>query len=119
MNTGNVRASVSTDGGLKWGALVNFGYGSGPQTVGSENGLFALSWDSAGVNWDRFIVATGTGVGTGTAAWVKNTLAGNNATGHVSIAGNVPGGNAQTVAGWGRWDAIGDVVGLSSGIVAP
>ena len=119
MNTGNVRASVTADGGATWGALVNFGYGSSPQAVGSENGLFALSWDSAGTNWDRFIVAAGTGVGTGTTAWIKNNLAGNNAIGSVSIAGNVPGGSAQTVAGWGRWDAIGDVVGLSSGIVAP
>ncbi len=118
MNTGNVRATVTVDGATTWGSLVSFGLGNNPQAVGSENGLYAISWDSAGANWDRYFVASGTGVGTGTAAWVKKNLAGNNASGPVAIAGNVTGGNAQTVAGWTRWDTVADVVGASLGTVA-
>lgn len=118
MNTGNVRAAVTADSAATWGSLVSFGLGNNPQAVGSENGLYAISWDSAGANWDRYFVASGTGVGTGTAAWVKKNLAGNNASGPAAIAGNVPGGNAQTVAGWTRWDTVADVVGASLGTVA-
>ena len=118
MNTGNVRATVTADGAATWGSLVSFGLGNNPQAVGSENGLYAISWDSAGVNWDRYFVASGTGIGTGTVAWVKKNLAGNNASGPVAIAGNVSGGNAQTVAGWTRWDTVADVVGASLSTVA-
>ncbi len=119
MNTGNVRATVSSDCGATWGGLTNFGLGSNPYAAGSENGLFALSWDSAGVNWDRYMVATGTGIGTGTTAWIKKSLVGNNANGPVSIAGNVMGGSAYTVAGWIRWDNLSNILGVSSGIVNP
>jgi len=119
MNTGNVRATVTADGAATWGSLVSFGLGNNPQAVGSENGLYAISWDSAGANWDRYFVASGTGIGTGTAAWVKTNLVGNNASGSVAIAGNVPGGNAQAVAGWTRWDTVTDVAGVSLGTVAP
>jgi len=119
MNTGNVRATVTADGAATWGSLVSFGLGNNPQAVGCENGLYAISWDSAGANWDRYFVASGTGIGTGTAAWVKTNLVGNNASGPVAIAGNAPGGNAQTVAGWTRWDTVTDVAGVSLGTVAP
>ena len=119
MNTGYVRAAVTADGGKTWGNLVNMGIGSNPHAAGSENGLYALSWESAGANWDRYFVAIGTGIGTGTAAWVKKNLIGNNASGPASIAGSILGGNAQVVAGWIRWDAIGDVLGVSTGTANP
>lgn len=114
MNTGNVRATVTADGATTWGNLVSFGLGSNPRAAGSENGLYAISWDSTGVNWDRYFVASGTGIGTGTAAWVKKNLAGNNATGPVSIAGSIPGGNSQTVAAWLRWDTVDNLLGISA-----
>ncbi len=119
MNTGNVRAAVTADGGATWGALVNFGLGSNPRAAGSENGLYALSWDSAGINADRFYVAGGTGIGTGNLAWSKINLIGNNATGPVAIAGDQPAGNARIAASWLRWDATGDMLGFASGTITP
>lgn len=120
MNTGKVRAAITADGGATWGGLTNFGLGNNPYAVGSENGLYALSWDGAGVNADKYFVATGTGIGTGTTAWVKKNLAGNFASGpfSLSIAGNITGG-ANTVAAWERFDAFNDVIGVSTGVVNP
>jgi len=119
INTGNVRAAVTTDGGATWGGLINMGLGSNPHAAGSANGLYALSWDSAGANNDRYFVATGTGSGTGTAAWMKTNLADNNASGPVAIAGNAPNGSAKAGAGWARWDVNGDVLGVSLGSANP
>jgi hypothetical protein len=119
MNTGYVKATVTTDGGATWGNMVSFGAGSNPQAVGSENGLYGLSWSSGGATWDRYFVASGTGVGTGTTAWVKKNLIGNFATGPVAIKGNVSGGSAQTAAGWARMDTSGMAVGTALGTITP
>jgi len=122
MNTGAVRATVTADTGATWGALTNFGFGDSPFAAGSENGLYSIGWSSGGTNWDRYTVASGTGIGTGTAAWVKKALAGNFAGGSVAVAGSIAGGSAQSVAGWGRMATAiggGTDIGAATGTVAP
>lgn len=120
MNTGAVRAAASADAGATWGTLFGFGFGDTPQASGSENGQYVLGWSSGGANADRFFAASGTGIGTASAAWFKKNLVGGMAAGSVAIAGQGAGGNAQAAAGWFRWDtANGNVIGASSGLLTP
>lgn len=110
-STGMARASVTANGGGAWGGLVNLGAGT-PIGVGSESGLYAIGWNEDPL----FRVATGTGSGTGTAAWVKTTLTTNYPYGALGLAGN------RAVSAWTRG---GDaslttyVVGASAATLAP
>lgn len=119
--TGYIRASVTSNSGAGWGALASFGTGQSPQGVGSENGLFALSWNGAGVNWDRMMIASGSGIAGTTTAWAKTNMAGGFATGPVAIAGTSGQASAQLVSGWLRTGTLaqGQIIGTKTGVILP
>jgi hypothetical protein len=102
-STGMVRASATTNGGGAWGGLVNLGVGALVGAAGGDRGLYAVGW----LDNETLRVATGTGVGTGTNAWVKAPVAGLYAWGVLAVSGT------RAAAVWYR----GADAGLSSFVV--
>lgn len=80
--TGKLRASVTTSRGSTWGALTSIGLiEGGAQAAGSEAGLYAIAWDGK--------ITAGSGVGTGTAAWLTTVLSANPYIGDVALDGGM------------------------------
>lgn len=116
-STYKARATATADGGKTWGGLLTLGGGAYStdllSAAGSTSGLYAVSFSSDG---NALWVATGSGLGSGAAAWTKQRLAVNYALGSAAVAGT------EVVAGWARGtnaSLSSYVVGAASGVVTP
>lgn len=95
--TNAARAALSTDAGATFGSLAVLGGNLNRPAVniaatGSEQGLFAVSWD---INAGPLVIATGAASPAGI-TWTKSTLSTLNPVAAVAVTG------AQAVAAWAR-----------------
>lgn len=118
-----VLVSATSDGGSSWSAPTSFGSGFEPTAAGSENGFYALAWNSFGANGFTLSVAAGGGRGRAAPSWAITDLGNQVSLGSPSVAigGQVGTTRAALVAGWERDGAAttgGRAVVSSTGTVA-
>lgn len=99
-----VLVSATSDGGSTWSAPTSLGFGFEPTAAGSENGFYALGWNSFGATGVALSVAAGGGPGRGAPSWVVTDLGDEVRSGSpsVAISGRAGTTSAKTVAGWER-----------------
>lgn len=120
--SGSVRASATRDSGRSWGTLANLGPGIEPKAAGSENGLYALGWNSFGATGATYSVATGSGLGSASTAWITTTLTSQARLGSssVAIAGKSDSSTARAVTGWEGeivTTTLEEFIGASTGVI--